>query len=148
LKIRPYAPADEGSVVDLWIEAKRVAYPYLESEKRYGRAENLAFFRDHIARRCEVWLAESQGRVVGFAALDGSTLDRLYVLPAAQRSGVGEALLARARERSPAGLSLYTHQQNVSACAFYEKHGFRPVRFGTSPPPESMPDVEYRWRPS
>jgi len=30
----------------------------------------------------------------------------------------------------------------------YEKHGFIASRFGTSPPPESAPDVEYHWRPS
>ena len=31
--------------------------------------------------------------------------------------------------------------------AFYEKHGFRAVRFVVSPPPESEPDVEYQLRP-
>jgi hypothetical protein len=30
----------------------------------------------------------------------------------------------------------------------YEKHGFKAVKFGLSPPPESAPDVEYRWRPA
>ena len=31
--------------------------------------------------------------------------------------------------------------------AFYEKLGFNAMKFGTSPPPESAPDVEYHWRP-
>jgi len=35
-----------------------------------------------------------------------------------------------------------------AARAFYEKQGFVAVRFGQSLPPESAPDVEYRWRPS
>ena len=47
----------------------------------------------------------------------------------------------------PDGLELHTHQENVIACAFYEKHGFRAVKFGISPSPESVPDVEYHWRP-
>jgi hypothetical protein len=29
----------------------------------------------------------------------------------------------------------------------YERHGFKAVKFGTSPPPESAPNVEYHWRP-
>ena len=147
MKLRPYDRSDEAAVVDLWIETKRVAYPYLPTEQTHTREDDLGFFRDHIAPRCEIWLAEDGGRLLGFLALEGSYVDRLYVAPAAQRSGVGEALLAKAKERSPGGLSLHTHQQNVSACAFYEKHGFRPWRFGTSGPSESMPDIEYRWRP-
>jgi ribosomal protein S18 acetylase RimI-like enzyme len=48
---------------------------------------------------------------------------------------------------SPNGLELHTHQENESACAFYEKHGFAAVKYGISPAPESVPDVEYHWRP-
>src|SRR5687767_7326134 len=48
---------------------------------------------------------------------------------------------------SPDGLALHTHQENHAARAFYEKHGFRAVKFGISPPPENAPDVEYHWRP-
>ena len=62
------------------------------------------------------------------------------------RPGAGLALLGKARELSPGGLELHTHQQNAKARRFYEKHGFRAVRFGVSPPPESAPDAEYHWR--
>ena len=41
-----------------------------------------------------------------------------------------------------------THQQDVGACRFYEQQGFEGVRYGTSPPPESAPDVEYHWVPA
>jgi hypothetical protein len=45
-----------------------------------------------------------------------------------------------------AGLSLRTFQMNASGRAFYEKNGFVIARSGVSPPPESEPDVEYRWQ--
>jgi ribosomal protein S18 acetylase RimI-like enzyme len=64
-----------------------------------------------------------------------------------QRKGVGAALLARAIEASPAGIELHTHVENTKARAFYEKMGFVAARFGISPAPESLPDVEYQWRP-
>jgi hypothetical protein len=43
-------------------------------------------------------------------------------------------------------LELHTHQENHAARQLYEKHGFRAVKFGLSPPPEGAPDVEYHWR--
>ena len=148
LQIRPYEASDEAAVAKMWHETKRRAYPYLPTEQSYTLEESAGFFRDYIAPRCDIWLAESETRIVGFLALEGSYLDRLYVHPNAQRSGLGEALLAKAKQLSPGRIELHTHQQNVSACAFYEKHGFHVARFGTSGPPESAPDVEYHWRPT
>jgi GNAT superfamily N-acetyltransferase len=83
----------------------------------------------------------------GFLAIQGSYIDRLYVLPDVQRVGIGAALIKRAMELSPTGLELHTHQRNMAARSFYEKHGFVSVHFGVSPAPESEPDVEYHWRP-
>jgi ribosomal protein S18 acetylase RimI-like enzyme len=56
-------------------------------------------------------------------ALRQSYVDRLYVRPDAQRRGAGAALVQRARELSPAGLELHTHQKNYRARAFYAKLG-------------------------
>jgi len=144
MPVRAACEAELGEVIRLWIAAKRVAYPYLPLEQSYTEADNRAFFLAHIAPRCELFVDTApDGGLRGFLALEGDYVDRLYVHPDHQRRGVGTALLARARERSPGGLRLHTHQQNRQARAFYEKHGFRAVRFGTSPPPESAPDVEY-----
>lgn len=147
LELRLFREADFDAVVRLWHETKRAAYPYLPTEQARSREEDAGFFRERILPRCAVWIAETDGAPVGFLALADSYVDRLYVHPAHQRRGVGSLLLRKALELSSAGVELHTHQQNVSARAFYEKHGFRAVRFGTSPPPESAPDVEYHWRP-
>jgi ribosomal protein S18 acetylase RimI-like enzyme len=56
-------------------------------------------------------------------------------------------LVVFAKSLSPNGLELHTHQANHAARRLYEKHGFKAVKFGTSPLPESAPDVEYHWRP-
>ena len=109
--------------------------------------EGRRIFRASIAPACEIWVAERDGELLGFLALRGSYVDRLYVRPGAQRSGVGSALLDKARELSPLGLELHTHRKNRRARGFYAKHAFRAVAFGVSPPPESEPDVEYWWRP-
>jgi putative acetyltransferase len=146
--VRPYRAADEAAVVAVWNQTKRVAYPYLPDEATRRLEEDAAFFRENVAPRCRIWLACEDETVRGFLALAGSYVDRLYIHPSHQRAGVGRVLLEHAKRLCPDGLALHTHQQNVSACAFYEKHGFRAIRFGSSPPPERSPDVEYRWRPA
>ena len=95
-----------------------------------------------------VRLQSSLERVVAYLAMQGTYIDRLYVDPCEWRKGWGTHLVNFAKQLSPSGLELHTHQANVAARALYERHGFRAVKFGLSPAPESAPDVEYHWRPA
>ena len=146
-EIRSYDARDESDLLVLWHETKRDAYPYLPTEQSYTLEIDTAFFRQHIEPSCEIWVAAAGEALLGFLAISGSYVDRLYVHPKRQRAGVGAALTDKAKALSPDGLTLHTHQQNVAACAFYEKHGFVAAEYGTSGPPESVPDVLYRWKP-
>jgi len=147
LAIRPLAPGEIEAVIRLWNETKRDTYAFIPQERGRTLDEDGTFLRAHILPRCAIWVAAAPDRLLGFLAMAGSYVDRLYVHPGSQRRGVGEALLRKARELSPRGLELHTHQRNDKARAFYRKHGFFPVRYGVSPPPESEPDVELHWRP-
>jgi ribosomal protein S18 acetylase RimI-like enzyme len=140
-------PAEVGQVVELWHTTKKQAYPYLPLEQARTTEDDATFFGSHLLGRCDIWVAEDQGQIAGFLAIQGSYVDRLYVLPNLQRRGIGTGLIKHAMELSPAGLELHTHQKNRAARDFYEKHGFSAVRFGVSPAPENEPDVEYHWRP-
>src|SRR3712207_552253 len=111
------------------------------------RSEDGRFFREVILPRSSIWVTERDRAITAFLAIEGSYVDRLYVHPTHQRYGAGSALIAQAKALSPEGVQLHTHQKNSQARAFYEKHGFRAVKFGISPPPESEPDVEYHWTP-
>ena len=134
----------------IWHEAREQTHLSIgiEMERGVTLEDSRRIFRESIASRGEVWVAEREKELVGFLAIRGSYVDRMYVRPGAQRGGVGTALLEKARELSPDGLELHTHQGNHGARSFYEKHGFRAVAFGVSPPPEVEPDVEYWWRPA
>jgi len=138
---------DVKAVVQVWHTAGRTAYPFIDTWQRLTLDDAYSVFRQHIAPVCEVWVAETEDGIVGYLALKGSYVDRLYISPLHQRRGIGSALLTHAMERSPTGLELHTHQKNTQARAFYEKHGFVAVTYGISPPPENEPDVEYHWRP-
>lgn len=81
---------------------------------------------DGQIERGDVIVAEIDGRLAGFAALDGSELDALFVEPERWRRGIGAALIeASVHEARRRGLSLVTVVANPAARAFYEKCGFR-----------------------
>jgi ribosomal protein S18 acetylase RimI-like enzyme len=148
LIIRPLDGSEIDEVIRLWHVTKLDAYPYLPLEQGRTIEEDGRFFRDVILPRTSVWVAQDGAAIVGFLAIEGSYVDRLYIHPMHQRRGVGTALMARAKALSPNGVQLHTHVKNTQARAFYEQHDFTAVKFGISPPPESEPDVEYHWTPA
>ncbi len=109
--------------------------------------DDLGCFRDTIAAENEIWVAVDGETIVAFPALDGSVLNSLYVEAPAQGRGLGTLLMSKMQARSPAGFTLFTHQRNENARAFYEHRGLRAVAVGVSAPPENEPDVKYAWEP-
>jgi GNAT superfamily N-acetyltransferase len=76
----------------------------------------------------------------------GDRLDHLFVRPGYYRQGIGDRLLAKAKEISPQRLQLSTLQRNERARAFYEARGFVPISFGDgSDNEEREPDILYEW---
>lgn len=99
-----------------------------------------------MAPQSELWIAEVHGVPVGFAALNGDWLDHLYLSPAHQGQGIGEALLAKAKRRRTE-LNLKVFEQNTGARAFYARQGFQEIGSnGGSDNEERLPDLHLRWR--
>jgi len=144
--IRPYQPEDFEAVTQFWYLAMDVAMPGLEERMGHTLEGAREFFRKVVAVENQLWVYEQDGRPIGYLGIAGEFIDRLYVDPAHHRRGIGQALMDHARTLSPNHLSLYTHQANKHARAFYEKNHFVAEKFGISPAPESEPDVEYHWR--
>jgi GNAT superfamily N-acetyltransferase len=110
--------------------------------------EDLAYIGGLFGER-EIWVAENDDGVIGFAILSADELMQMHVTPGEQNAGIGSALLARAKERRPRGFSLWTFQKNVGARRFYERHGLEVVRLTDGAGNEERePDVQYAWRPS
>ena len=145
--IRKFQPADEADVVAVWHRSGMAAYTFLPTWQAFTLEQARWVFDSIIRPNCVIWVATLEERVVAYLAMKGTSIDRLYVDPLAWRKGWGTQLVNFAKKVSPHGLELHTHQENVVARALYERHGFRAVKFGLSPPPESAPDVEYHWRP-
>ena len=144
--IRPFQDEDEPAVVGVWHRSGQTAYPYLPNWQSLTLEGAGNIFRTVIRPRCDIWVGTRNEQVVAFLAMTGSYIDRMYVDPSEWRHGWGTRFVLLAKALHPDGLELHTHQENHAARQLYEKHGFRAVKFGSSPPPESAPDVEYHWR--
>lgn len=143
--IRTYKSDDFEALTLLWRRAREQAFPEFQRTKGHTFEEDRAYFRDVILVNNDVWVAEVNAKPAAFMAIAGDFIDQLYVDPAYQRRGLGKALLDHAKSTSTGHLWLYTLQVNANGRAFYERNGFRAVKLGVSPPPESEPDVEYHW---
>jgi ribosomal protein S18 acetylase RimI-like enzyme len=144
IAIRRGTVRDRAFVVDLGrrvsptsVSSMRIALPPLV-EGAYMRLVEYVLAREH-----DVLIAESGGEAAGFALLiydlpDEITLTEqtfiayMAVEPAAQRRGIGAALLAsiedHARGRGLTYLSLMVTEENAAARELYEGAGFTTER--------------------
>jgi ribosomal protein S18 acetylase RimI-like enzyme len=129
------------------LDSRREAMPWLPV--LHSREETIAYFAGHVLVHEEVLVAEVNELVVGFMALEGDHVDHLYIAPAYQDRGIGDTLLAIAKELRPSGLTLWTFQRSARARRFYEARGFAASEFTDgSRNEEREPDVLYAWLPN
>jgi chorismate mutase/GNAT superfamily N-acetyltransferase len=146
LTLRPALRGDAETVAALYGAVRQAAVPAMPAPV-HTADDDREFFAGRLADdECEGWVAESGGRLVGFALLTPTWLDALYVDPAVQRSGVGSALLDVVRSRRPEGVGLWVFESNEPARSFYARHHFVELeRTDGSANEEGAPDVKMVW---
>ncbi|WP_405690182.1 GNAT family N-acetyltransferase [Streptomyces sp. NBC_00057] len=146
VRLRLAEPAHAGEITAVFLASRTEAMPYLP--RLYSDEQTQAWIEAVVLPGSTVWVAETadSGEIVGFAALDGTVLDHLYLRPDVQRRGIGSTLLAAVKESGPREVSLHVFQRNEAARAFYERHGFTAGEFNDgSRNEEKEPDVTYHW---
>jgi ribosomal protein S18 acetylase RimI-like enzyme len=146
LRIRPAGGEDADPIARLFLASKGTLtfLPSIHTDE-----ETFNFIANIVLRDQDVFVAETNGEISGFLAMQGDMVEHLYVRPDLLRRGIGSALLQRAKERLPSGFRLWVFQQNVSARRFYERHGLRLVEeTDGSRNEERTPDALYEWRPT
>lgn len=122
IRVRPALPEEREALEDLQRRASLALPDYREQLEANPDAIHLP--TGQIARG-DVLVAELDGQVAGFAALDGPELDGLFVRPDWWGRGIGRALIQEAvHESRRRGLSLVTVLASPGARQFYEKCGF------------------------
>lgn len=91
-----------------------------------------------LGENTELWVAEKDGRAVGFLTLRigttlhgrrSATIEELVVDPTVRRGGIGRALVEKAIEQARGAgawsLELATYEDGADTHEFYEKFGFK-----------------------
>jgi len=154
LLIRAAHDDDALPLADLFLAAREAAHPAMPpsvhppQEVRHWFREVLGLEERTVPMpdEREVWVAEADGAIVGYAVLDPAWLDSLYVRPDLTGRGIGAALLDLVKSLRPDGFSLWVFVSNVAAQRFYRRHGLVPVRrTDGSENEEGAPDIEMLW---
>lgn len=150
-RLRPARGNDGRDVAAVHLRSRAFALPTVPLV--HDDAEVRRWIADEVIGRLDVTVAELDGTIVGWMALDGRRGDRgwieqLYLDPAWIGRGLGEQFVGLAKQRHPAGLQLWTFEVNEPAQRFYERHGFGAVeRTSGAGNEERAPDVRFEWSP-
>src|SRR5664279_3589268 len=140
--IRRATPKDGPDVGEVFLAA-RATMTYLP--RLHTDEETRNHFKGVVENK-ETWVAERDGKVVGFAVVDGGWLEHLYVHPSRFNSGTGDKLFAQATRQHPQGFQLWVFQKNAGARRFYERHGCALEKLTDGADnEEKMPDALYVW---
>ncbi|MFG2986499.1 GNAT family N-acetyltransferase [Streptomyces sp. NPDC048258] len=144
--VRRAVDSDAAAVAEVWLRSFTAA---LAGVRRAHTDDQVrSWVREVVVPGQETWVVTVEGSVVGMMVLDGEDLDQLYLDPAWQGQGIGGRLMRVAKQRRPAGLTLWTFQVNESARRFYERHGFVAAEYTDGHRNEERePDIRYVWRP-
>ena len=130
MKFRRIEPSDVDAVFNVRLSTRENAITLAELEEEYGVTP--ALFAKALEGNVAGWLAEDDGRVVGFATGNrrNGEVQVLAVLPEYENRGIGKALLASVcdwlfaagHERIWLGANPDPH---IRATSFYAKLGWR-----------------------
>jgi GNAT superfamily N-acetyltransferase len=120
--LRDGAADDADRLTDLFLRARATAMPWLAVV--HTAAETRWWMEHVVLAGLRVRVADGGCGPLGFAAVEGSWLEHLYVDPAAQGRGIGRALLEDALGALSGPVSLHVFTRNERARRFYEAAGF------------------------
>ena len=152
LVLRTAEPEEADVLADLHTAARAAAVPAMPASVHTAE-ETRAWMRGRVGTTHEVWVAEQDGALAGYAALsarDGGEgqawLDDLYVAPELTGQGTGSTLLELAKSLRPAGFALWVFASNTGARRFYRRHGLLELEHTDGAANEERaPDVRMAW---
>ncbi len=122
--VRQYKETDLNSVLSSWENANKLAHPFLSNT-----------FVDQVRHdipnlylpNANTWVADKDGRTVGFIALLGGTIGAIFVEPEHHGFGIGTALMDKAASMHSI-LEVEVFQKNVIGRKFYSQYGFEKIK--------------------
>ena len=131
MQIRQAIEANIGAVAQMWHVGWHQGHSAVvapESVALRTSAEFLARTRAHLA---QTYVAEREGRMVGFFMINGDELYQFYIDPDLKGSGVASEVMVHAEAAMSGRLAnLACSVGNMRAAAFYRKSGWVHVSTG------------------
>jgi N-acetylglutamate synthase-like GNAT family acetyltransferase len=134
--VRGYREDDRAACRALWRELTQTHRDLYDDQSIGGDTDLGEYFDEHLERvgTDRVWVAELEGRVIGFTSLildpqrPVGELEPIVVAPQARGAGVGrllvERVVAAARDLGLARLDVRPAARNEPAIAFFHELGF------------------------
>lgn len=120
ITLRSSTPGDGERVVEIWRAAVNATHDFLTAADRTAIDAEV---RSFLPSAPLTLAADQSDRVLGFALIDGPTIEALFVDPAAHGNGVGRKLLDFAWHEHGA-VRASVNEQNTAASGFYAHLGF------------------------
>lgn len=118
--IRPCREDDLDRLLEIWRAACALAHPFLTDDFLRTEQDRV---RDVYLPAAENWVAEVDGRVVGFVSLMGYQVGGLFLAPEWHGRRIGKALMDKAvAERGTLELDVFA--ANAIGRRFYDRYGF------------------------
>ncbi len=137
LTIRTYEKKDWDAIARIHDDARKIELDLAGLQDAFLPLA-VAAEREDLFGYPGLFVAESDGVVVGFAACTGEELAWLYVDPGQRRRGIGRSLIKHAFHTFPGLHSIEVLKGNTPAVSLYESMGFAVIGTETG----SMPGNE------
>lgn len=131
--VRGYQPGDFESCRALWRELV-CWHREIYGDSSIGGCQPEGYFDEYLAKHgsCQVWVAVSNSRVVGFTGLivagNEAQIEPLIVSPSSRRRGIGKKLLEtavyQAQSKGVRFLSIKPVARNVQVIKYLFEQGF------------------------
>ena len=118
--IRQYADNDLEDLLASWESASRLAHPFLEEDFLATERHNIP---NLYLPNADTWVADLDGKVVGFIALLGNEVGAIFLDPNHHGKGIGKSLMDKAQEIHGI-LEVDVFEKNLIGRKFYELYGF------------------------
>jgi chorismate mutase/GNAT superfamily N-acetyltransferase len=143
--LRPATLDDAPAMADVHVDCRHANVGSMPAMV-HTRETTHAWMRGRLEADSTGWVAERDGRVVGYAVVTGEWLDDLFLAPGETGNGIGAALLDVVKAERPDGFCLWVFESNTGARRFYGRHGLVELeRTDGSSNAERAPDVRLAW---
>jgi ribosomal protein S18 acetylase RimI-like enzyme len=131
------------------IEISQILEDWAKSNHEIPLAHNNDERADYgrwLLEHTSVTMIQSNGRVIGFLALEKHTIQALYIKKDFQRLGFGQAAIRFVQKQSQE-LGLWVLQSNIDAQRFYQRLDFQLVEISDGQDNDyNLPDFFYSWK--